>query len=648
MLTRTSTLHAALSVAAALALLAAPITTRAQQGAQPAPLPGQRAKDKDKQPLDPDLRMGLGITTARFKSGAILDQTGTVSARILGNPMRHNIGPSGGLKFNGTTDAFVLSNAESAPPAQRAGLPTTELTVATWLSVHALHDDRTIIGCLGATAAPGGWRLGASGDQFFFELAASQSASSSAAPKPATRIVSTTRIQPDRWYHLVATYDGRSMKLFVNSEQQGESKDQSGPIVYAPNAVYSVASREHTDTRAFWHGTLLEANVYSRAFNQQRITEEYTPGTLLASYQPQMEATQRFVVKPLLQFGTADAMTIVWETARPGQGIVEFGTQLPYTQRLEGTTDILHKVRLTNLKPGTNYYYRVKTIEPDGKEIVSDDLTFQTVTDKNTPFAFAIIGDTQKNKPVIEKLQNFTLTLRPSLQIHTGDVVDKGPDRAEWTDELLAASYPLLSRVCLYPSIGNHEENHSNYYRYFALPDPQCWYTFTFGNTQFFSIDTNKPVDPGSDQYKWLESELAKSTATWKITYHHHPVYSSDENDYGDTYKGPSVLGDLRIRPLADLYEKYKVDINFNGHIHSYERSWPIFQGKIDQARGVRYITTGGGGGGLESAGPHRTWFAQRVYRGHHVCFAMVHDKTLIFQVFDLEGRLIDQMDITK
>ncbi len=62
----------------------------------------------------------------------------------------------------------------------------------------------------------------------------------------------------------------------------------------------------------------------------------------------------------------------------------------------------------------------------------------------------------------------------------------------------------------------------------------------------------------------------------------------------------------------------------------------------------MRYITSGGGGGGLESAAPSRTWFAQRVYRGHHVSYAMVHGKTLQFQVFDLEGRLIDTFEYRK
>ena len=127
---------------------------------------------------------------------------------------------------------------------------------------------------------------------------------------------------------------------------------------------------------------------------------------------------------------------------------------------------------------------------------------------------------------------------------------------------------------------------------------------------QFFMIDSNKPLGPKSPQYEWLEKELAASKATWKFTCHHHPCFSSEENDYGDHNKGAEGtkfgLGDRNARQLVPLYEKYGVDIAFNGHIHLYERTWPIFEMAINQQKGVRYLTSGGGGGSLEQAAPQR------------------------------------------
>jgi hypothetical protein len=115
----------------------------------------------------------------------------------------------------------------------------------------------------------------------------------------------------------------------------------------------------------------------------------------------------------------------------------------------------------------------------------------------------------------------------------------------------------------------------------FLFPEPEYYYGFNFGNARFFMIDTNQKVNPGSVQYNWLEKELANSDAEWKFVCHHHPPYSSDENDYGNLWKtNQGNHGDLRARELVPLYEKYGVDIVWNGHIHSYERTWRASQGK--------------------------------------------------------------------
>ncbi|MBK8001302.1 MAG: metallophosphoesterase, partial [Verrucomicrobia bacterium] len=80
-------------------------------------------------------------------------------------------------------------------------------------------------------------------------------------------------------------------------------------------------------------------------------------------------------------------------------------------------------------------------------------------------------------------------------------------------------------------------------------------------------IDSNKDCGPGSEQYRWLEKALARSRATWKFTAHHHPIFSSDENDYGDHWKGrptePFTYGDTNVQRLVPLYEKYGVDISW-------------------------------------------------------------------------------------
>ncbi len=609
----------------------------AQAPAQPA----TKTKKKEAKELDPDLLLQVGINAGKLHRDGVTDATGKVRGVIMGNPMTNNIGPGAGFRFNGTTD--WVSFGDNAPKTM-AGLPKRDFTVSAWVNLEATTEFGGIIGCAEDTGdAKGGWVLGYTTDAFYFALSSKSQAGK------LTYIKATKPITVGKWYNVVGTYDGTSMKLFVNGELHAETREQSGDIAYAPGAAYTLACLKNSKEARPMAGTLLEAKVLGRALTQIQINEEFTPGTLLTSYEPQFESTQRYVVGSYLQGATTDGMTIMWETSRPSRGWVEYGEARPYSMKTEpGELATIHEVRLSNLKAETPYFYRVHSISEDGTDMAGEDLTFQTAVKPETPFAFAIIGDTQKNKAVIEKLQPFAYSLRPNFEIHLGDVVDKGPDKGEWIQELLPASAPLIGRVCMFPSIGNHEENHSNYFKYFSLPGPEYRYTYTYGNAQFFVLDTNRDVSESSEQYKWLDTELAKSTATWKFVYHHHPIYSSDEDDYGDTYKGPSTMGDPRLRVLAGLYEKHNVDIVFSGHVHCYERTWPIRDGKVDMKRGVRYMISGGGGGGLESAGPSRTWFTQRHYRGHHVGYVMISGGTLEYQMFDLDGRLFDSFEIQK
>ncbi len=57
----------------------------------------------------------------------------------------------------------------------------------------------------------------------------------------------------------------------------------------------------------------------------------------------------------------------------------------------------------------------------------------------------------------------------------------------------------------------------------------------------------------------WLDSVLSHSTATWKIAFGHHPVYSS-----GSEHGNQTEL----IQRLEPVFEKYHVDAYFAGHEH--------------------------------------------------------------------------------
>jgi hypothetical protein len=104
----------------------------------------------------------------------------------------------------------------------------------------------------------------------------------------------------------------------------------------------------------------------------------------------------------------------------------------------------------------------------------------------------------------------------------------------------------------------------------------------------------------------------------------------------------------VRLRKLVALYEKHHVDVVFNGHIHVYERTWPIRAGKVDQKAGVTYVTSGGGGGRLENFAANPAFFKQEFRSDFHFCYVTIHQGTFHLKAFDHEGRLFDQFALTK
>jgi acid phosphatase type 7 len=193
----------------------------------------------------------------------------------------------------------------------------------------------------------------------------------------------------------------------------------------------------------------------------------------------------------------------------------------------------------------------------------------------------------------------------------------------------------------LFPALGNHDRNAMLYYDLMALPSPGYRYAFRAGDAEFFVIDTERPVGPGSSQYRWLESALKRSPAKWKIIAHHYPPYSSDLDDYG------TDLGDLAARELVPLYDRYQVDLVFSGHIHSYERTYPLRNGAVVK-NGTNYIVIGGGGGDLEQFLPIPPGFSAYRKSAHHYGIVDITSRTLKLQVYDLSGQIFDTFEIQK
>jgi acid phosphatase len=79
--------------------------------------------------------------------------------------------------------------------------------------------------------------------------------------------------------------------------------------------------------------------------------------------------------------------------------------------------------------------------------------------------------------------------------------------------------------------LGNHDirtDNGDPQVRYPGFNMQGRYYTFRRGDVQFFALDTNNNAD-WKAQLPWLEQELSRSDAPWKVVFGHHQIYSSGQ-----------------------------------------------------------------------------------------------------------------------
>lgn len=149
----------------------------------------------------------------------------------------------------------------------------------------------------------------------------------------------------------------------------------------------------------------------------------------------------------------------------------------------------------------------------------------------------------------------------------------------------------------------------------------QRYYTFRREPVQFFALDTNDNAD-WNTQLKWLETELSRSNAPWKVVFGHHQIYSSGH--YGNSQQ--------RIGTLTPLFKKYGVQLYINGHDHHYERTHPI--------NGTTYLICGAGAG-TRSVG-RSTWTESAADQLSFAAFDVYGDQ-MVIRGIGTDDRVFDQ-----
>ena len=191
-------------------------------------------------------------------------------------------------------------------------------------------------------------------------------------------------------------------------------------------------------------------------------------------------------------------------------------------------------------------------------------------TTTNSDYKIAIIGD--------EGCGGDTKAVRDRVKKGNYDLVVSVGDHAYDDPDCWISIWDDIKSIFKLGAMGNHEYDDgglSDYRAFFGLKSKvsgaYCL-TYKFENTFWLIIDSNKDMDPGSDQHDFIKAELARvrkdSSITWRMAVMHHPWY-------GKGGKHPFNEED-QIDAWQELFDKEGVNFLFVGHNHNWSRSKQI------------------------------------------------------------------------
>ncbi len=456
-----------------------------------------------------------------------------------------------------------------------------------------------------------------------------------------------------RWWHLVGTFDNGEWCLFVNGEHIGCARAQNPDV----SAVAALGFTGHEPAmlvrdllhEASFYGSALGPLSVKRRFHQ--LVETVEDGKLL-------DDALHITAGPWLQLPTSNSMQVLIETSEPTSASLSYGSENLEHLLSHDEKTRLHRFEMTDLQAAKPYFYQI-VLESDEKSVVSTPLlTFKTAPEPNQPVSFAFLGDTEARPYINRMLGDAIWGERPDLLLLLGDLTDGGmaSRRYEWTHEFFPGIGALGARIPVVAAAGNGEADLKWFGHYNILPNDKSYYNVRFGDVEFIVLDSNlkdrEREQPGfrDRQIDFLKATVSASDAKWKVVLHHHPIYTADENDYGDTWRlRVQVEGDPQARKdWLKVYEGLNVDLVLYGHLHFYERTRPMYQGRVSSDHGIVYVGSGGGGGGLEDFAPTRRTYTKKAFRGFHYGLVDVEGDHLNIEVRDLDGRLRDTFTISK
>eukprot|EP00754_Rhynchopus_humris_P014686 Rhum_TRINITY_DN14406_c0_g1::Rhum_TRINITY_DN14406_c0_g1_i1::g.87309::m.87309 len=351
---------------------------------------------------------------------------------------------------------------------------------------------------------------------------------------------------------------------------------------------------------------------------------------------------------------TDDALSVAWASLKKeGVSEVHYGTDPNHlTQVVKGDmreykADLFRPWQtrtavMTNLTVGQRYYYKA------GDSVNGFSETFSVVNRKTkAPFNHVLFGDmgtraafslcnacTESDNTCTaatcakDTSVGLVSEVKPGnadMFLHVGDFAyNLGSDNGKNGDWFMENIEQVAARIPYMVSHGNHEDAPEALAQYIERFRSQpvnsvpatystlngeapntMYFSWNFGLVHYVSFSTelfHLPVSIYSDKVtkdtfiKWFEEDLQKANLNrekypWIVVHGHRPLYSSAAGSGSD---------ETVRKALEPLFFKYGVSFSVNGHQHSYERSWPTYEGKTEKSyvnpTAPVYLVTGAAG----------------------------------------------------
>ncbi|XP_077250329.1 putative inactive purple acid phosphatase 27 isoform X1 [Tasmannia lanceolata] len=281
-------------------------------------------------------------------------------------------------------------------------------------------------------------------------------------------------------------------------------------------------------------------------------------------------------------------------------------------------------------------------------------------------------GSLNTTDQIIKDLYNIDIVF------HIGDISYANGYLSQW-DQFTSQVEPIASTVPYMLASGNHERDWPGTGSFYDTMDSggECgvlvetmfyvpaenrakfWYSTDYGMFHFCIADSEQDWREGTEQYRFIERCFAsadRQKQPWLIFAVHRVLGYSSDYSYGVEGSFEEPMG---RESLQRLWQKYKVDIAFYGHVHNYERTCPIYQNQCvntekshysGTVNGTIHVAVGGGGRELsEFSDVQPTWSVYRDFDfGFGKMTAFNHSSLLFEYKKSSDGRVYDSFTISR